>query len=328
MTNAIDSHEHDIMSNRPILIIDGMNAFIRAWSVHPNMSVHGYQMGGTVGFLKTLGKLCKDIKPSRVIVVWEGGGSSKRRAIYPEYKMNRRPEKLNRFYDEEDIPNTEENKVYQIKILIQLMKFIPIIQVYAQNCEGDDVIAYLIRDKYKNINKIIASSDKDMYQLLDVPYTKIYNLHKKIFIDKDKVYQEYNVIAENFAFAKSLCGDPSDNIPGIKGMGYKTLVKRLPFIGVEYDVTLDKIFDYCEAHKSESRIYKRILENRDIIKRNFKLIYLHDHILSLEQSKKVDYQIDNFEPKTEKLQFLQILAREGLNNYDPTWLFYALNGVN
>ena len=100
-------------SQRPILIIDGMNAFVRSYAAYPSMSSHGYQVGGCVGFLKTLRKLVSEISPSSVYVVWEGGGSQRRRNLYADYKMNRKPEKLNRFY-EDDIPDSDDNKKHHL----------------------------------------------------------------------------------------------------------------------------------------------------------------------------------------------------------------------
>lgn len=312
--------------DRPVLLIDAMNLFVRSFCAYPTMSVHGYQMGGTIGFLKTLTRICNDVSPTQVIICWEGGGSTKRRGIYSEYKMNRKPEKLNRFY-EDDIPESSKNRSHQIQVLLALMKHTPIYQVYAANTEGDDVIAYLAKGRYKNLNKIIVSSDKDMYQLLDDPTTRIYNLHKKTYVLADDVYEEFKVLASNFALAKTLCGDPSDNIPGVKGLGYKSLVRRIPIIGLEHDITLDKIFDYCEAHKKESIHYRRILESKSDIKRNWRLVYLDDHTLSSDQASKVDHVLDTFKLISEKMEFMRILAREGVNDFDPTWLFYALNSV-
>lgn len=315
------------MSDRPILLVDAMNLFVRSWAAYPTMSTHGYQMGGAVGFLKTLGRICNEIKPIQVIICWEGGGSTKRRKIYSEYKMNRKPEKLNRFYGD-DIPDSEENKQYQIKVLLQLLKNVPVFQVYASGSEGDDVIAYLCRGRFKGQNKIIASSDKDMYQLLDDETTCVYNLHKKTYILAENVFEEFGVLASNFAIAKALCGDGSDNIPGIKGLGFKSLTRRLPFVGLEHDVTLEKVFDYCEAHKKESIHYRRVLEGRDDVKRNWRLVYLDDHTLSNDQAAKIDHALDTFKPKVGKMELMRILAREGVNDFDPSWFFYALNCID
>ena len=312
-------------SQRPILIIDGMNAFVRSYAAYPSMSSNGYQMGGCIGFLKTLRKLVNEISPSSVYVVWEGGGSQRRRSLYADYKMNRRPEKLNRFY-EDDIPDTEDNKKYQLISLLGMLKSTPVCQLYVSDCEGDDVIAYLSRQKFLNVPKIIASSDKDMYQLLD-ENTKIYNFHKKTFVDASNVLNDYKVQPKNFALAKALCGDPSDNIPGVKGLGFKTATKVLPFLAHEGDIILEDVFSYCHAHLSESTILKRIVENQEDVKRNWKLVYLDGSMLSQNQISKVDYMISTFVPKVDRMKLIKELIREGINDFDVEGFFYAFVGI-
>jgi DNA polymerase-1 len=310
---------------RPILVVDAMNMFVRAFCSYPTVSsLTGQQMGGAIGFCKMLGKICDIIKPRMIYVCWEGGGSAKRRKIYSEYKMNRTPEKLNRFY-EDDIPESDENRKYQIMFLLALLKKVPVCQLYVSDCEGDDVVSYLCRGQLRNEYKVIASSDKDLYQLMDEK-TQIYNLHRKTIMTQESVFEEFRVYAHNFAIAKCICGDASDNIPGVKGMGYKTLMKHVPFLGLEQQYLLEDVFSYCSTHQ-DNKHCKRILESQDDIKRNWRLIYLDDHTLTNEQAKKIDYVIENFQPKMNKIEFMKLLAKEGINSFDPTWFFYSLNSI-
>jgi len=133
--------------DRPFLIIDGLNVHTRHFIANPTMSALGHHVGGVTGFLKGIELLVQKISPQRVIVIWEGGGSPRRRAIYPDYKSKRRPQKLNRYYAG-DIPDTVENRNYQIMLLIELLRLTPVNQVYVSDCEADDVIGYLIRHKF------------------------------------------------------------------------------------------------------------------------------------------------------------------------------------
>ena len=315
------------MSNgeRPILIVDAMNLFIRSYSAYPTMSAHGYQMGGCIGFFKTFRRLVNEIGPKSIYIAWEGGGSQKRRAIYSEYKMNRKPEKLNRFY-EDDIPDTDENKQHQIVALLSMLKNIPACQLYVSDCEGDDVIAYLARGRFKGKPKIIVSSDKDMYQLLD-DTTKIYNLHKKNYVETPNVVEEFRVQPKNFAIAKALCGDPTDNIPGVKGLGFKTVAKILPFLSLEDDIILEDVFSYCSSHSDESVSYRRILESADLIKRNWKLVYLDGGMLSAHQSHKIDSLIDTYEPRADRMGLVKNLIKEGINDFDVPEFLLSFNCV-
>jgi DNA polymerase-1 len=311
---------------RPILIIDSMNLFVRSYSAYPTMSAHGYQMGGCIGYLKTLKRLVSEIGPSGIYVAWEGGGSQKRRALYSEYKMNRKPEKLNRFY-EDDIPDTDDNKKHQIIALLGMLKCVPVCQLYVSDCEGDDVIAYLTRGPFKDVPKIIVSSDKDMYQLLD-DTTKIYSLHKKTYVTIPDVVEEFRVQPKNFAIAKALCGDPTDNIPGVKGVGFKTVAKSLPFLSTEEDVILEDVFKYCHSHSEDSVVLRRIVEQEEEIKRNWRLVHLDGSMLSHAQSSKVDHLINTFEPMSDRMGLIRSLVREGINDFDVESFFYAFNCIH
>jgi len=310
---------------QPALIIDVANLFIRSYSAYPTMSSHGYQMGGCIGFLKTLKNLAYDIQPSRIYCVWEGGGSSRRRAIYSEYKMNRKPEKLNRFY-EDDIPDSEENRKHQMLALLTMLKAAPVCQLYVSDCEGDDVIAHLCRGPLKDDDKVIVSSDKDMYQLLD-DKTKVFSPHKKMFVTKEDVFTEFGIPAKNFAVAKALCGDPSDNVPGIKGLGFKTVVKKFPLLALDQDVLIQDVIDYASTHADESVIYRRVVESQDVLRRNWRLVYLDGSMLAPTQAQKIDAVIDAYVPKSDRMSLVKSLVKEGIGDFDVAAFFHAFTSV-
>ena len=70
-----------------VLIIDGLNMFIRSYIVNPQMDKHGNPIGGCIGFLKSLQKVCRKFQPKEVVVVWDGHeGSQRKRALNKEYK--------------------------------------------------------------------------------------------------------------------------------------------------------------------------------------------------------------------------------------------------
>lgn len=283
-------------------------------------------MGGTIGFLKTLQRLMFELQPSSVYVVWESGGSMRRRALYKEYKTNRRPSKLNRFY-EDDIPDTDENRMHQVTVLLGMLKCSPVCQVYVPDCEADDVIAYLCRSTFKNDEKIIASSDKDFYQLLDEK-TRAYSFHKKAYVTPADVLETFRVTSKNFALAKALCGDPSDNIPGVKGFGFKTIAKRFPVLGSDEDVILEDVFNYCRTHVDESSMYQRVLDAADDVKRNWQLVYLGTSSLSAHQVVKVNSIVSTFEPKANKMGLLRLLIKEGISDFDVDAYLYAFVGID
>jgi len=311
---------------RPVLIVDGANLFLRSWAAYPTMSSHGYQMGGCVGFMKTLSRVLREIQPSRICVVWEGGGSSRRRSIYPDYKLGRRAEKLNRFYGD-DIPESEDNKKYQLLTLLSMLKFVPVCQVYVSNCEGDDVVAHLCKGPFRGLEKVIVSADKDMYQLLD-DSTRIYNLHKKRVVSSHDIFEEYKIKTHNFAVAKALCGDPGDNVPGIKGIGFKTAATKFPFLGNDSEIILQEVIDFCHSHSSESIIYRRVLECQDDLRRNWKLVHLDGSMMSADQISRVQHAVDTFKPTLDKISFIKTLVKEGISDFDSETFFYSFSCVD
>jgi 5'-3' exonuclease len=303
------------MQEHKSLVIDVSNMFYLAWAAYPSMStITGAQTGGIVGSLKIISKLARELQPTRVYAVWESGGSVKRKSIYNEYKQKRKPEKLNRFY-EDDIPETDNNRMHQMFVLLECLKCVPVCQVYVADCEADDVIAHLVRCPLVTHEKVIASSDKDFYQLLD-DRTKQYSFHKKAIVTKADVLETFRVSSNNFALAKALCGDVSDNVPGIKGVGFKTVANKLSFLGTEEDIILQDVLDYCNSHVNEGPFYKKVIDNWDIVTRNWRLVNIGNGTLSNDQINKVDQILGTFEPKLNKMLLVKHLVREGVSEFD------------
>lgn len=312
------------MVDRPILLIDALNNFTRHFAANPTISSLGDNMGGVVGTMRAIKNVVDEQRPKQVVLVWEGGGSKRRRQLFSEYKMNRKPERLNRFYGD-DIPNTVENRDDQIKALISCLKHTPICQVYVADCEADDVIAYLCRTRMKDEQVTIMSSDSDFYQLLDGS-TRIFRPGKKIFVTKEDVVREFGISPRNFHLAKALCGDVADNIPGIKGVGFKTLAKRFTQLSSDVEFELEQLIRECESMRQTSKVklYGNILENQDIIKRNMRLVTLDGSMLAPQQTKKIDFVLDTYEPKRDKIEFIRELIRLGLNEFQADEFFYVM----
>ena len=316
----------------PILLIDGLNLFIRNFSICPDVSSKtGENIGGYVGFLRSVEKLANMFSPSEIYVIWEGGGSSKRKSLLKEYKKGKSPTKLNRFY-EDDIPQTDENKNFQLISLIKVLKTLPIKQVYVEDCEADDIIANLIhRNEFKDKKIIICSSDKDYYQLLLSENITQYSFAKKILIDKNLVKQEFEIPTINFCLSRTFVGDPSDNIEGMGGSGFKKITKNFPFLCEEKEYDLDYIFKYSEEqidNKSKQKdFFKKVLENKELIIRNWKIMFLSDINISGTQNKKLDSILLSTLPKVDKLAMMRCLNEVGANNFDCDKLIFSIRNT-
>jgi 5'-3' exonuclease len=183
------------INRRPVLIVDGLNLFIRYYAAHPAMSRNGEQAGGVVGFLNAIGRLGQKIAPSEIYVVWEGGGALKKRGVFKEYKKKKKPQKLNRYYD--DIPDSITNHNNQVKTIVKCLTNTTVRQIYADGCEADDIIGYMCRYSFKDNRKVIISSDHDYYQLLDNK-TLIWSPTLKSLVSHKDVKEKYKVTARNF----------------------------------------------------------------------------------------------------------------------------------
>ena len=308
------------------MLIDGLNVYTRHFIANPTMSDLGHHVGGTAGFINGLRLLADRILPSKVFVIWEGGGSKRRRAIFPQYKFRRQPQKLNRYY--EDIPDTVENRNYQITLLIELLKNTAVGQLYVSDCEADDVIGYLVKNSFKNEDIMIVSSDRDYYQLLSSRVCQWSPGQKKI-ITAESVKEKYGIAPQNFVSARCFIGDPADGIPGIKGAGFRTMVKRFPKVTTTEDVSVEDLLALSIEYAKESKIkiYQEINENPSIPRRNWRLMYLDINNLAASQIEKINYEIDTFQPRRNKIEFMRSLLREGINTLDADSFFMSINSA-
>lgn len=312
----------DRQADRPVLIFDAMNLFLRVYSANPTISQYGHHVGGVVGFLKSMRNIIDKFAPSQIFVVWEGGGSQRRRAIYPEYKHGRKPKRMNKFFDQE-IPDTIQSRNNQIASLISILKNTPICQLYVGDCEADDVIGYLCKYKLRDSDKIIVSSDQDYYQLLNES-TQIFRLGKKEIVKASDVLTLTGVTASNYCVAKAAAGDSSDNISGIKGAGYKTMSKRFPFLRNEEEADIKNIFDHALANIDKKiKVYRTIIDNFDILERNWKLTYLDSNNLAANQVNQIEDIVDTFVPCKNKIGMMRKLIHEGIQNFDVESLFLS-----
>lgn len=312
--------------DRPILLVDAFNVFARGYVANPAMSSQGHQLGGFVGFLNSLKVLCERLRPARVVVVWEGGGAVRRRSIYKDYKMGRRPQRLNRYY-EDDIPETTENHDHQVRLTIEALKHVPAQQIYVADCEADDVIGYISRYMFSEERIVIASSDKDLYQLIDDRVTQ-WSPGQKRFITASDVREKFGVPPVNMSLVRSFIGDPSDNIPGIEGAGYKTMVKRFPALAEDLSLSIQDVLGAAEQMGPvKVKLIQNILEGADIVRRNWRLMHLDVGNLSADQIKRIRDALDAYEPKRNKIGLMRLLTREGVQSFNVDAFFMSLSAT-
>ena len=312
----------------PILVIDGLNVFMRHFAANPSTSENGEHVGGVVGFLRGLRHLINLTNPKEVIVVWEGGGSHRRRAIDKNYKNKRRPVRLNRWYDTADMPSTVENRNYQVNLLIKFLRLGPVRQLYVSDCEADDVIGYLASFHYNQDEIIITSSDKDYYQLVNDRIT-IWSPGQKKFVTSEDVVEKFGVSSNNFCVARCFCGDSSDGILGAKGVGFRTLVKRFPILTLSESQSVNDIVNVAIEKRQDSKlkIYESIVEYADTARRNWKLMYLGTNNLAAIQIQEIKGQCEKSSNPLDKLGFMRLLIQNQMTNFDVNSYYMSLNSI-
>ena len=264
-------------TNDRILLIDGLNTFIRAFAVNPSTNDDGVHIGGMTGFLQSIGYAIKNIKPTRVIICFDGkGGSSRRRKLFPEYKANRKVRKrltrLTSFNSQED---ESISMSQQISRLVQYLDVLPVTLLSPENIEADDAMAYICEQVYPKSQFYIMSTDKDFMQLVSDRVT-VWSPTKKKFYFKDTVLQDFKIPAHNFLLYRTMTGDDSDNIPGIKGVGVKTLKKRLPILFEDKKITIEDIINFTKNSDDTSKIIKTISESKELMTLNYDLMQLNN----------------------------------------------------
>jgi 5'-3' exonuclease len=219
------------------LLVDGNNLLKIGFHGVKEFYHKGEHVGAIWHFINTLRKFIEEYNYDKVVVFWDGeGSSSARKLIYPQYKENRRSEE-NEYKQDSFYQQKERVKQYLEEMFVR--------QIDIDNNEADDLIAYYCQIS-NDENKTIFSSDRDLTQLIS-DKVSIYSPNTKTMYkngDKIKIYH-YEFPHQNIKTYKILSGDKSDNIDGIYYLGEKTLVKLFPEL-LENTVNVSDILTKAE----------------------------------------------------------------------------------
>ena len=316
--------------NDSVLLIDGMNLFIRVFSAIPTTNEDGVHVGGIVGFLRSLAFNINMIRPTRTIIVFDGkGGSNRRRKIFPQYKMGRKMSyRLNRAHNFLTREEEQQMMIRQLNRVVEYLECLPVSIMNMENIEADDVIGYLSKHIYKNNKTTIVSTDKDFLQLVDET-TSIYSPTKKKMYNEDEVFEEYGIHPKNFLLFRMFDGDKSDGIPGVNGIGMKTLVKLFPFMKTKEKYTLDDIYRSAETQKNP--LCEKVLQSKDLLDLNKQLMDLEDGIISGQTKLKVKEIVERPIQRVIKHRFQTMFLEDKLYQALPnlnSWLATTFNKLN
>jgi DNA polymerase-1 len=259
-----------------LLIIDGHAYAYRAF--HAIRSLHsptGRPTNAIYGFVKMLEKMRATVKPTHLMVIWDGGLSAERLAALPAYKAHRpeMPADLR--------PQLDEIRSYLVAAGLS--------DFCGDGIEADDYIACLARrGAGAGWQVVIASSDKDFMQLVSVQ-VGLLNPNDKtgIIWGREQVCAKAGVEPEQVADWLALMGDAVDNIPGVPGIGPKTAAVLLKEFG-----SVESLFERLAEVKSE-KVRAALRVSVDLVKKNLELVRLREVACEFAPEKMMPQPADN-----------------------------------
>jgi len=304
LLNNLDEQGQETVESQRVLLIDGLNLFFRNFAMLNAVNPDGVHVGGLGGFMRSLGALIRQIQPTSVYVVFDGAGSSNnRKNLLPEYKSGRNLQRITNWEVFDTHDDEDDAKIDQIVRVIQYLKTLPVKTLSIDKVEADDIIARLseVLPKQEEDKVFIVSSDKDFLQLINKNVI-VYRPMEKEFYTEETVKEKFGMSPKNFIIYKTLLGDNSDKVKGVKGLGEKKLTKLFPEL-TQQDVSLEDIYNICESKFKEHVVYARIIQDIEALEKNYKIMDLSNpmidendknYINKVVQSKDLSYLPDQF----------------------------------
>ena len=313
LLDGIQEQGEETVQGERILFIDGLNLFFRNFAVMNMVNPDGVHIGGLGGFFRSLGAMIRQMDPTQVYVVFDGAGSANnRKNINPLYKSGRDLQRISNWDAFDDKQDEDDSKVDQMVRVIQYLKTLPVKTVSIDKVEADDIISYLsgvvINDPKDKA--FIVSSDKDFIQLVN-DNVIVYRPMEKEYYTEQTVIDKYKMSPKNFILHKTLLGDNSDKIKGVKGLGEKGLYKKFPEL-MERDMDLQDIFSICEAKFKDHVVYARVLQNMDEMENNYKIMNLENPMLSNKEKEYLDKLVSSDIPPYLPKQFVAFYNQDKL----------------
>jgi len=257
------------------LLIDGSNLLEVSSLGDKTLSSEGTQIGGIFQFFLQLKILLQKGNFRYVYVFWDGRyGGNLRKKIYFDYKANRDKEfeeeglsdymkevnkrigyMYDRFIKKEDPVKLQEKQkhkeifYWQRDIIMQMLEELFVRQCVCDETEADDFIGYYVSHKKPNEKIVIVSNDRDLTQLI-ADDVIVYVQSLKAFVNTKNHTDIMGYNYQNVVLKKMICGDVSDNIKGIKGVGEKTLLSNFDEIK-KRKVTLEEVIEKAKFINEE-----------------------------------------------------------------------------
>ena len=253
-----------------LFLIDGHNVLYRTFYGVPRLTApDGTPTNVVLGVARILLKILREDRPDAIVAVFDSREPTPRHAIYPEYKANRL--------------KTPEELSAQIPIVDEVVEALGVRRLSIPGAEADDIIGTLSRRaEERGMDVVIVSSDKDLYQLVS-RRVKVRDGLKEHPVDEAEVEKIFGVPPAKVADLLALAGDPSDNVPGVPGIGEKTASELIRDFG-----SLDAVLAHPERLKGARR--EKIEKNADAARLCRKLV-------TIDREVPVREELSHFAPR-------------------------------
>ena len=283
---------------KKIILVDGNNLLFRSFYATAYQGVimrnsKGFPTNALYGFINMMNKIIAEETPDYILVAFDKGKTF-RHDKYDGYKAGRAamPDELRlQFPKAKEILETMGIKYYEI-----------------DNFEADDIIGTLanVIDSEDEFVGTIISSDKDLLQLISNEVeVKLLKQSGYVMMNKDEFIKTYGVDPIYMIDLKALMGDPSDNIPGVKGIGEKTAINLLKKYG-----SLDGVYKNIDSIAGKTR--EKLLSDKDNAYKSYDLATIYREVpldFSLDDCIYTGYKSDEFQKELEELEFFSLLKK-------------------
>jgi DNA polymerase I len=284
-----------------LLLIDGHALFHRAFHALPEMrGPERFPTGAIFGFLSMFFKALADLKPTHALVTFDVPGPTFRDKLAADYKATR--------------VAPPDDLVIQLPKLKEILQALDIPIYEMEGYEADDILGIISHQTPKDVLNIIVTGDLDLLQLIN-DNTQVYRFKIgfsdiQIF-DEAKMVEMYGLRPTQWVDYKALRGDPSDNIPGVRGIGQKGATDLIQTFG-----NLDSV--YAAAEEEDKRIkpatLKKLLADKD-------KAYLSKKLANIDRTNSYEFNFDDTQlTKYDKEKVITLLGKLGikaLNNRLP-----------
>ncbi len=295
---------------KKLILIDGNALVHRCYhAVPPTLRApDGTQTNAVYGFTSILLGILEVEKPDYLVTAWDMKGPTFRDEVFTEYKATRM--------------KTDDALIIQFPLVRQVLDALSIPAYEKEGLEADDFLGIVSEEVEKNhpdVQTVIVTGDKDAFQLVrgrTTVVTPVSGYTKVVRYDREGVKAKMGVWPEQVPDYKGLCGDTSDNIPGVKGIGEKTAIKLL-----EEFSSVEGIYERLEQVQPE-RIRELLRANEDAARlcKHVATILREDHFhLDLNDCKVHDFDYERVRVLFEKFAFRSLWRR--LEQLNKGWDF-------